>query len=474
MALLAAAIFGLCVKQFAEPDIWWHLRSAQDLWGSHNFIPADTYSFTAAGAPRINYEWLSELAYFFAYRVGGLRGILTLYFGVLVAIFSGVYYLCCKAGADGTNSVLAVFLGILLAAVSIGPRTLLFGWLCLVGVLIVLDRFRRTGKGLWLMPLVFALWINLHPSWIFGMVVVALTIGAGLVEGEWGLVGATKWKSAELRSLLVALAASIAALFVNPLGYKMVLYPFDFLFRQQSNVNYIAEWQGVDFSTGDGKVALVAVMGLIAAALLSRRQWRLYEVLLTAFALWAALSHTRFLFFAGLILPPIFAQRIDLLTPYNPDEDRPLLNAAIMACIVAGIVFFFPSQAKLQQKVDEEYPTEALTFMQRNHLNGRIFNQYFWGGYMEWAAPQLKPFIDGRADIFVYNGVLDDHRKVTGIQQPLEVLNKYEIDYALLQPGTPLTYLMQHAPGWSSIYSDKVAVLFARTPGASPAPSSSD
>src|SRR5262249_15194432 len=144
MVLLAAVIFGFCVKQFAEPDIWWHLRSAQDLWQTHNFTPTDTYSFTAAGTPRMNYEWLSELAYYCAYGLGGLRGILGLYFSVLVLIFGGVYYLCCKAGADGTNAVLSVFLGILLAAVSIGPRTLLFGWLCMVGVLVVLDRFRRT------------------------------------------------------------------------------------------------------------------------------------------------------------------------------------------------------------------------------------------------------------------------------------------------------------------------------------------
>jgi hypothetical protein len=462
MVLLAAVIFGLCVKQFAEPDIWWHLRSAQDLWQTHNFTPADTYSFTAAGSQRLNYEWLSELGYFFAYRLAGLRGILGLYFGLLVLTFSGVYYLCCTAGADGIDSVLAVFLGILLAAVSIGPRTLLFGWLCMVAILAILDRFRRTARGLWLMPAVFALWINLHPSWVFGLAVVVMTIACGLVEGTWGQVRAVKWTPAQLRTLLLTTAASVAALLVNPLGYKLALYPFDFLFRQQSNVSYIAEWQSVDFSSGDGKVALLSIIGLMAVALVSRRRWRLEEVVLTAFALWMALSHTRFLFFAGLILPPIFAQRINLFQPYRPDEDKPLLNAAIMGCILAGILVFFPSQASLQTKVDEEYPTAALKFMRENQLTGRTFNQYFWGGYMEWTIPELKTFVDGRADIFVYNGVLDAHRKATGIQQPLEVMDTYKIDYALLQPGSPLAYLMQHAAGWRQIYSDKVAVLIGR------------
>ncbi len=73
------------------------------------------------------------------------------------------------------------------------PRMLLFGWLCMVGLLLVLDRFRRTGKGLWLLPPLFALWINLHGSWVFGVIVLALTIVSGLVEGEWGLVVARRW-----------------------------------------------------------------------------------------------------------------------------------------------------------------------------------------------------------------------------------------------------------------------------------------
>jgi len=60
--------------------------------------------------------------------------------------------------------------------------------------------------------------------------------------------------------------------------------------------------------------------------------------------------------------------------------------------------------------------TAALEFMQRQHINGRIFNNYGWGGYMEWNAPQLKPFIDGRADIFVYNGVFDDFRRANTIK----------------------------------------------------------
>ncbi len=126
---------------------------------------------------------------------------------------------------------------------------------------------------------------------------MALTTASGLVEGEWGLVAAKRWSPAELKKLLLALAASLAALFVNPFGYKLVLYPFDLLFRQQGIMQGVEYWRPVDFSTWNGKLALILIFVLLAAALFSRRRWRLDEVVLTAFALWDALSHLRFLDF---------------------------------------------------------------------------------------------------------------------------------------------------------------------------------
>ncbi len=272
---------------------------------------------------------------------------------------------------------------------------------------------------------------------------------------------------AELKKLLLAFVASLAALFVNPFGYKLVLYPYTLLLRQKGVMQYIEEWQPVDFSTTNGKLALVLILAFLAGAWFSRRRWRLDEVLLAAFALWAALSHVRFLFFAGLILAPILGPRLKLFPPYARELDKPWLNAIIIAGIVGALIFFFPSAAELQRKVDEVYPTAALDFIQRQHINGRIFNEYAWGGYMEWKVPGLKPFIDGRADIFVFNGVFDDFLSATAVRHSFEILDKYKIDYVFLPPEQPLSYLLEHSSAWHSIYADKVAVLFERAPASS-------
>jgi hypothetical protein len=460
--LLMGLIFAACLKSVGESDIWWHLRNARYLLQYHSLPRVDMYSFGAAGSPWLNHEWLSEIPFYLGFETMGLQGLVAVYFVVIVLIFTAVYYLSCRAGADCKDATVVTAVAIAFGWVSIGPRMLLFGWLCMVALLLVLDRFQRTGKGLWLLPPLFALWINLHGSWVFGMVVLVVTIASGLVEGKWGLVVAHRWSALQLKKLFATLALSLAALFVNPFGYKLPLYPFDLLFRQQTNLAHIQEWQSVDFNTSHGKLAMIMIIALLAAALFSRRRWRLDEVILAVFALFCALSHLRLLFFAGLILPPILAPRLKLFPPYDKEIDKPWLNAVIMGGIIGSMIFFFPPEAKLQQEVNTEFPTAALEFMQQKHLRGRIFNPDSWGGYMEWNTPGLKPFIDGRADIFVYRGIFDEYGRVTFIKEPFEILNKYAIEYVLFQPRTPLSHLLDHSTGWKVIYADSVAKIYQR------------
>ena len=462
VSLLVGVVFAFAPRGIAESDIWWHLRNARNLLQLHSFSVVDTYTFSAAGSPWISFEWLSEVPYYLAFRAMDLQGILLVYSTVVALIFIGVYYRCWRAGANCKDAAVATLGGICLAGVSLAPRTLLFGWLCMEGLLLVLDHFRRTGKGLWLLPPLFAVWINLHGSWVFGMAVLAIVIGSGLVQGEWGLVVAQRWEPRQLRSLLLAGVASVAALFVNPFGYKLVLYPYDLLIRHNDVVQGLEEWQPVNFGGLNGKLALAVVFLLIALPLLSSKRWKLQDVLLASFALWAALSHVRFLFFAGLVIMPILAPRMGLFPPYEAELDKPWLNAGIIVAVAAALIFFFPTEAQLQQKVDQTFPKNALQFMQEHRLDGKTFNQYAWGGYMEWNTPQIKPFIDGRADIFVYNGVFRDFLRATSAEDSFEILNKHGIEYVLLPPESPLAYLLRHSAKWRTVYSDQVSVLFER------------
>jgi hypothetical protein len=453
-----------CVQGMADPDIWWHLRNAQFLLQNHALPRVDTYSFGAAGSAWMNHEWLSEIPFYLA-NVWGLQGLFGVSTLLVVLLFAGVYYRACRAGGNCRDAIIFTVFGLMLSRHALGPRPLLLGWLCMVALLLILDNFERFPRLVWLLPPLFALWINLHGSWVYGAIVLVITIVSGLFAGEWGQVTAQRWSPRQLKTLLIAGVVSVAALFINPFGYRLVLYPFDLLFRQTSNLQEVQEWLPVNFQSATGRWGMAMILILLVAAWFSRRRWSLGDVLLTAFALWSALSHVRLFFFAGLVLPPILVKHFSICPPYDRERDQRWLNAAIIAMLLVVLVYFYPPEALLQQKLARDFPVAALEFMQTEHIQGPIFNSYGFGGFMEWYAPELKPFIDGRADIFVYNGSFDDYVKIEKIEQPLELLQKYGVKYVLFNPNTPLAYVLDHSPAWRLKYSDSVARLYERVPG---------
>ncbi len=112
-----------------DPDIWWHLRNAQILLTTRHFIRQDIYSFTTFGQSWINPEWLAEIPYYLAFRAFAERGIFLVMLLAVDLIIAGVILLCYRRSGNITASWLATWIAVLLAAINIGPRTILFGWL---------------------------------------------------------------------------------------------------------------------------------------------------------------------------------------------------------------------------------------------------------------------------------------------------------------------------------------------------------
>ncbi len=462
MFILGVVIVGKAPQGIGlgEPDIWWRLRSAADFVQHPSFSSLDTYSFTAAGSHWTNFEWLSDLLFYAAYKAMGLLGMMGLYSAAMVLIFAGVYYRSCRAGANCKDAALATFAGICLATVSLAPRPSLFGWMCLTVLLLVLDRFRQTGNGLWVLPPLFLVWVNLHGSWIYGMAVLAITIICGLVQGRWGILIARRWSPQDLKKLLLASAVSVAALFVNPFGYKLVAFPMEF-YRMRGFMKYVEYWRPVDFGSATGKLTIGFLLAMIAIGVFSRRPWRLDEVVLMAFALWSGLSHVRFLDLTAILCVPILTPHLRLFPPYEPDLDKPWLNAAIMVASVAILIAILPSENQLRQKVESQYPAAALAYIRTHQVNGRMFNPAEFGGYIEWTTPGLKIFADGRA-VFVENGAFQDSFDALIGPEPFKVLDKYDVGYVLLEPTWPLAEKLANSSDWQLMYSSAPAVVFQR------------
>ena len=467
--LLVTLVSAMAAGSMADPDIWWHLRNAESLLKYHQFPRYDAYSFTAAGNPWINTEWLSEIPYYLAWRAWGLLGLEAVLILLLDLIFLGLLYLCYKQSGNFKAAVYACCFAIFLAVVSFGPRTILFGYALLVVLLIILDRFRRHGRApLWLIPPLFCVWANTHGSWLLGAIMFAIIMVSGWVGGRWGRVQAVPWSQSQRRPLLWTGFASAAAVFINPFGYRLVLYPFDLAFRQKLNIAHVAEWVSVNFHDTRGKLVLALLLGLLVSALLRTECWNLSDLCLLLFALYSGLTYIRFLFLLAIVLAPILAKMLDFVPPYQPAIDKPLINALAIVLMVGTLVWYRPTTKKLQDSIDATYPVNVLPWLKANPPQGPMLNFYLWGGYLGWNDRTLKVFIDSRVDIFEYTGVLQDYLALLAVNKPQDVLNKYKIRYVLFPPNEPLTYVLTHDSRWHVLYEDKVSVLLERLDQTSP------
>lgn len=461
--IILTLVFILAHGIIADPDIWWHLHNADYLVHHRSLPNSDMYSFTVSGYPWMNHEWLAELPYYFAWKLWGLSGIDAVAVSVLTLIFLGILCLAYRECRNYKAAVLASAYAIFLGRVSFGPRVILFGYACLVALLLVLQRFRQSEHApLWLLPPLFCVWVNTHGSWFIGMIIFTIITAAGFVHVDWGMVNSEPWTSAQRRRLLVAWFASVGALFVNPFGPRLVFYPLDLAFRQKLNIEHVEEWVSVNFHDARGKFVVVLLIILLASSLLRPRRWRLAELAVVLFALYSGLTYVRFLFLLGIVIAPVLAKILDFVPPYRRELDTPMVNTFAILLMIAGIAYYWPRLAKLQQSVDSQYPARAISYLQA-HPAGPVVNYYLWGGYLNWKDPNIKVFVDGRADVFEYNGVLKDYLSLLSLENPDQILDKYKAAYVLLPLHEPVTEFMEHDTKWKAVYSDELCILFARS-----------
>ena len=100
-----------------------------------------------------------------------------------------------------------------------------------------------------------------------------------------------------------------------------------------------------------------------------------------------------------------------------------------------------------------------------------MLNDYGEGGYLIWAMPEHPVFVDGRGDVFEWTGVLEEFGQWAMLQtDPNILLDKYGIQFCLLNPDSAIAHVLPLLHNWKFVYSDNNSVLFVRVSSAKTAP----
>ena len=274
-ALLVVVTVFTARGRLSDPDLWWHLKTGELISQTHTIPRADVFSFTAAGHPWTAQEWLSELTIYGAYHLGGNSGLMMWLFLFASAIVLGGYLLCTLYSGNVKLGFLGGLITWLFATVGLAIRPHMLGFLLLLCELLILELGRkRSARWFYLLPPLFAVWINTHSSFIFGFVVLAVVLACAFLQFEWGLVVSQRWPKKNIRALVIAAGLSGVALFVNPIGPHLVWYPLEVMFTQPLNLGFISEWQQPDFGSLQGASFLTAAGLILVLALVRCAKFR--------------------------------------------------------------------------------------------------------------------------------------------------------------------------------------------------------
>jgi hypothetical protein len=149
---------------------------------------------------------------------------------------------------------------------------------------------------------------------------------------------------------------------------------------------------------------------------------------------------------------------------YEANADHPVINSVLIAIMLCGFVYFFPTRQDIDTRVKTDYPQSAVQYLASHSIRGQVFNDYGWGGYLIWtASPRNMIFIDGRADFYEFGGVLADYLSIARVEpNALHLLDKYDVQACLIRQDAPLGTILSALPSWELAYKDDVAAVYVR------------
>jgi hypothetical protein len=454
-SLLVCLTFCFCAMRFNDPDIWWHLKLGQEVWQTHAVPNADHWSFTVYGKPWIAHEWLSQLFLYTVWRAGGFEALQLWLCLLSSGIVVMVYVLCRRYCGNPTVAALGGFLAFFFGTIGFSIRPQLVGFALLVIELLLLERaWSGRPRLLWCLPPLFALWVNCHGSYMLGL---GILCAASLCA----------WKARRgpgVRLLAGVLVSSAAALVINPVGFKLLAYPLDPFLHEHTSMTFVQEWLPLTTQDIRGIGLFVVLSALLVAGLTGKARATAFELMVLIPVSFLAIRHTRMVFVFGIICAPIVCRIVaGLISPAKPRVDYLPANAFLMLLAALGCYAAFPSAQKIQASIDSHNPVAAVRFIRQSGLRGPMLNDYVWGGYLIWALPEQKVFVDGRGDVYDWAGVLAQYRDWVSLDaDPARLLDDYRIGFCLLPVASPAARFMPHLAGWTKVYSDPVAVVFAR------------
>ncbi|MDP9387269.1 MAG: hypothetical protein M3Q48_04920 [Actinomycetota bacterium] len=442
----AVALWGLAIglEALSDNSALTHLATGR-LILDEGIPRRDPFSFTGEGRYWTVYSWLASAGMALADRAAGGHGIIMARAALTTGIAVVAWRLTRPAGALG-GRIIAVTVVLVVGTGSWPERPLLIALAIFAALVLVTEAGGSpllAAGGMWL-------WVNVHGSFPFGLVYLVVRLaGRRLDRAPLGA----------LPPLVLGAVAGTLAGAVNPLGPRLLVFPFELLARHDL-LDRVQEWQPPDFSRPTGGLFLVAfVTTLVLAG--RRRSWE-DSLSVGVFGLAGCLAQ-RNLSLASLVFAPVMARSLAGLGTIRGERRSVLTLSATAVLVMVGSLLVAASlQRPAYRLVD--YPVRQLDWMDEQGLLAyRVATQDFVGNLIiARRGIEADVFYDDRYDLYPREVIKDSLALLDGQEGWQRRLDKYGIDVVLWERTKPLAEFLALDAGWVVVRKDPRWVIAVR------------
>ena len=479
-------VLGSLLATISTVDLAYHLRAGTIVLDQHTLPAQDTFTFTAAGQPWFDQQWLAQVTFAALFGVGGW-GVLAIVRALLVGLIAWLVFRACRwAGADTRVAAWLTLSGFAVGMVALGLRPQLVGMVLFAATLAILAGRERRAGLVWAIPLIIVAWSNVHGSFFLGPAAVLV---AGLEDLAGDRPGAKR--------LLVVAGASLAATLVNPYGAAVWAYALG-LAANPTIRTLISEWQATSplsfvGAVFYGSIAAVIVIllvvvrrGAIGSSDTRRFVRRAWPTLLWLVGLAAigAIAERGVAWWS--IAAPIAVARLRYLAGPEASHDRDpgapagasaiyrrsLVPTGIVALLIATVVALLP----IWRTGDPIYgPSGVLADAPRGITDAilsvaqpgdRIWNAQRWGSWLELAVPSATVAVDSRIE-FIPTDAWADHLALSGgATDWSSILDRRGVTIVVASANEQhaLIPLLRSSRSWAAAFEGPEGAVFVRNP----------
>lgn len=454
------AYISLRLAAIADPDVYWHIRTADWILQHHSLPHTDPFSLPQS--PWIAYSWLFDLICHRAFKLWNMGGLLALTVAFTLLVSIATYSLVRRFQPDFIKAGLVSVLSLVAMAQLYTPRPWIFSIILFAIQLQLLFATRQDGQWrrlLWLPPL-YLIVGNIHVQFIYSLLILGLAAAISTLR-----VTAPRFvrdHQAPARPLWIVFVACALAPLLNPYGWGV----YGVIARYATGtveLQYITEMQAMSFREISHFVALGIVL-FAAYTLGKRRVSDPFILLLFVFSCYLGFRSIRDVWLAVLTSAAIIATHSESIVTKPFRASRLQIFTAVLGA--AAFVAIVPRPAEVRSPLERQlaavYPVDAVRFVRESHLTGPMFNFPDWGGFLINYLPEVPVQTDGRTN--VHTGArlqrsLHTWNALPGWQSDPELARA---NLVIGSPQIPLTQLLTTDPQFKLVYHDEVAYVFVR------------